>query len=366
MEANTQPVMDSWLTGLLHGIFTIQDITSGALNGQAVRIRGRMTVPSRDAYNYLAPRCKEAGYTLLFRREDQLETIYLVRGITKAAPSKVWLPLVLGIATIISVVFSYLFYWETPTFTWDAILQGLPRALAFAVPLLAILLTHELGHYFTAKKLGVAVTFPFLVPFPLSPFGTMGAVIRMKDVAPSRRSLLLIGAAGPLAGLLVTIPVLLIGLSLSKVVPPPVGSYIIEGNSLLYWLAKYLVFGKWLPAPNLDVFIHPMAFAGWAGVLVTSMNLMPAGQLDGGHIAYALLGAKARYVMWVVLAILVALGFWWPGWWLWAVLVFFLGRNHPSPLDDLTILQPKERLAAILVLVLFLLTFTPLPMTIVQ
>ena len=158
----------------------------------------------------------------------------------------------------------------------------------------------------------------------------------MRDVAPSRKALLLIGAAGPLAGLLVTLPVLIIGLSLSELQVPPDGGYIIEGNSLLYWGVKYLVFGRWLPAANLDVFIHPMAFAGWAGLLVTSMNLMPAGQLDGGHVAYALLGQSARYVMYAVLAILLVLGIWWQVCKRCRVCCF----TQPSrPSDDLTLLN---------------------------
>ncbi len=366
MEPIVQSPDAQWLHKLLDGIYTIEDITFGLNNGKAVRVRGRFLVPSGEAFAYLSPRCKGAGLTVLFRKEDQAETIYLVSGVAEAKAEKPWLPLILGIVTVISMVFSYLFYWESPTLTWSAISAGLPRALLFAVPLLAILLAHELGHYFMARRLGVAVTFPLLIPFPLSPFGTMGAVIRMKDTAPSRRALLLIGAAGPICGLLVTIPVLLVGLHLSELSVPPSGSYMVEGNSLLYWLAKYVVFGRWLPAANLDVFIHPMAFAGWAGVLVTSMNLLPAGQLDGGHVAYALLGERARYVMWAVLAILVVLGFWWQGWWLWAVLVFLLGRSHPQPLDDLTKLRSKERVIAIVIFVLLILTFTPLPMTAVM
>lgn len=355
-----------WLDPIFRRVFAIDDITLGSPGSQALRVRGRFLVPPQEAFAYLEPLCREKGYTCVFRREQGIESIYLVQVAAASGRNRIWLPVLLAILTTISVVFSYLFYWEAPELSWKAIRAGLPNALLFALPLLAILGTHEMGHYLMARHFKVAVSFPFLVPFPLSPFGTLGAVIRMRDVAPSRKALLLIGAAGPLAGLLVTLPVLIIGLSLSELQVPPDGGYIIEGNSLLYWGVKYLVFGRWLPAANLDVFIHPMAFAGWAGLLVTSMNLMPAGQLDGGHVAYALLGQSARYVMYAVLAILLVLGIWWQGWWLWAVLVFITGRSHPRPSDDLTLLNVPERVLALFLLVLFILTFTPFPMTVVM
>jgi len=366
MESSADSMGPRWLYALLERVFAVDDITLGGPGSQTIRVRGRFLVPTRDAFAYLEPHCRHQGYACAFRREDGSETVYLVKRTNLPGANRVWLPALLAILTVISVVFSYLFFWEAPSLSWDAIQIGLPRALMFALPLLAILSTHEMGHYLMARHYKIAVSFPYLVPFPLSPFGTMGAVIRMKDVTPNRRALLLVGAAGPLAGLLITLPVLVIGLSLSELQVPPPGGYVIEGNSLLYWGVKYLVFGRWLPAANLDVFIHPMAFAGWAGLLVTSMNLMPAGQLDGGHIAYALLGQKARYVMYAVLAVLLVLGIWWQGWWLWAVLVFITGRNHPGPSDDLSLLNPRERTLAVALLVLFVLTFTPLPMIIVM
>jgi membrane-associated protease RseP (regulator of RpoE activity) len=129
----------------------------------------------------------------------------------------------------------------------------------------------------------------------------MGAVIRMKSVPPSRRAMLLTGAAGPLAGLVVAVPLLIWGLSLSNVAPLPTGGeYMLEGNSLLYAALKRLILGAWLPAGGVDVNLHPMAFAGWAGLLVSALNMIPAGQLDGGHVAYALLGERARYLTYLV------------------------------------------------------------------
>jgi membrane-associated protease RseP (regulator of RpoE activity) len=168
----------------------------------------------------------------------------------------------------------------------------------FAVPLLAILVAHEFGHYFAALLHRVPASLPYFIPLPLlSPFGTMGAVIAMPDRIRSRNALLDIGAAGPLAGLVVAIPVLAWGISQSPVGPLP-ERYTQEGQSLVYFALKYLVVG---PIPEgSDVSLHPTALAGWAGLLVTMINLVPFGQLDGGHIAYALFGTKQdRFAPWL-------------------------------------------------------------------
>jgi hypothetical protein len=141
----------------------------------------------------------------------------------------------------------------------------------------------------------------------------------------------------------------------------------LEGNSLLYLLLKYALFGRWLPGDGLDVFIHPVAFAGWAGLLVTSLNLIPAGQLDGGHVLYSLLGDRAQRLTWPIILILVALGLLvWPGWFIWAGLVFLFGQGHPGPLDRITPLDMRRKILGLLVLAVFILTFTPVPLTIVS
>jgi membrane-associated protease RseP (regulator of RpoE activity) len=240
----------------------------------------------------------------------------------------------------------------------------------FAVSLLSILLAHEMGHYFASRHHRVPASLPFFVPLPIPEFlgnvlGTMGAVIVMKGRITNRRSMLDIGAAGPLIGLIVAIPVLLIGLSLSYVEPLPMDqAYSMEGNSLLYLLLKFAIFRRWLPSNGLDVFISPVAFAGWAGLLVTSFNLIPTGQLDGGHVLYSLLGEKARWLTWPIILVLILLGLTvWTGWFLWAGLVFLFGQRHPGPLDTITKLDGKRKLVAVAVLAAFVLTFTPIPLT---
>ena len=352
-----------WIRSLLDGVMAIEDITVGAMRGRAIRVRGRFLIESEAAYQRLAPKVRERGRTLLLRREDGEVVLLVVEGIVKPKPNNRWLPVVLLVLTVISMVSTYTFMGAMTELSWRGFLAGLPQGIAFACALIVILLSHEFGHFFTARHFGVAVTLPYLIPFPLSPFGTMGAVIRMKDIPPSRRAMLLVGAAGPLAGLVLAIPILILGLSLSTVEPLPLGGgYVMEGNSLLYALLKYIVLGKWLPSGGEDVMLHPVAFAGWAGVLVTSLNLIPAGQLDGGHVAYAVLGRRARYLTWCVIAAVLLLGTVWNSWFLWGALLFFFSRVQIAPLDDVSLLTRRERVIAVVLLILFLVTFAPIPL----
>ncbi len=360
-----------WVRELLQGVYAIEDITfenvtREILRGRGIRVRGRFLIDTAKAYARLAPQCRARGYTLMFRREGDEAFIRMMEGVIRPTPNNIWIPLVLAVATVISVLFSYVIFWETPELTWASIRNSLGKGWAFTLSLLAIIVAHELGHYFVARHFGVAVTLPHLIPFPLSPFGTMGAVIREKDIPRDRGVKMLIGAAGPISGLIVGIPVVLIGLRLSEVMPLPVtGAYSMEGNSLLYAALKFLTFGRLLPSRGEDVFLHPIALAGWAGLLVTFLNLMPAGQLDGGHVAYALFGPKARYLTWAIIFVALVLAFLWPGWFLWAILVFVLARVSVPPLDDVTPLTPDQKIIAVLLLAMFVLTFTPVPLRIV-
>jgi membrane-associated protease RseP (regulator of RpoE activity) len=262
----------------------------------------------------------------------------------------------------------------------------------YALSLLSILLAHEFGHYLVGRHHRASVSLPYFLPLPLPmSFGTLGAVIRLKAPPKNKRHLLDIGLAGPIAGLVIAVPVLLIGLSLSEVSSIPqqgeaTGLLFLEGNSLFYLAAKYLTKGELLPAPltygdlpaqlywlrylvlgiplplgGRDVILHPMAWAGWAGLLVTALNLIPAGQLDGGHAIYGLLGRKASKLWPFTVLLLLLMGLIWNGWFLWAGLVFFFGKHHALPLDEITPLDQKRKALAVAGLVLFVLVFVPVP-----
>ncbi len=333
--------------------------------GEGVRLRGRLLLPAEQAYDRLAQSFALLGFTPLLRRDEESPASHMILalpGQLRRATQRAGRAGLLFALTLLSCLFAGAQMVEGLTAVNWNLLDGLPYAAA----LLGILAAHEMGHYLTARRLGAATSLPYFIPMPLG-FGTFGAVISMAAPPRNRRHLLLIAAAGPLAGLAIAIPVLLIGLSLSRVEPlPAAGEFMMEGNSLLYAALKFLVFGQLLPANGLDVMIHPVAFAGWAGILVTGLNLIPAGQLDGGHIVYTLLGERwARVVLWGVLVVLAALAFFWQGWILWLFLIFIFGRMRVAPLDDVTPLNTRQRLLAIAMMAIFVLVFTPIPLRIV-
>jgi membrane-associated protease RseP (regulator of RpoE activity) len=237
--------------------------------------------------------------------------------------------------------------------------KGIGLALSYSLSVLAILFCHEMGHYLLARRYGVSASPPYFLP-GLPPFGTFGAFIRMRIRTIDATRLFRIGAGGPYAGFVVCIPVLLIGLFLSDVQPVPPGLEEAQlGDSLLMWALTRVLFGT-LPEGH-DVFLHPMAYAGWVGLFVTSFNLVPLGQLDGGHIAYTLFGERFNKIAWFLLAGLIVLGVTvFPGW---LVLVFFLlilGPKHPVVLEGEP-LGRGDRMAAWGAMVLFALTFVPQP-----
>ena len=224
------------------------------------------------------------------------------------------------------------------------------------------MLTHELGHFFASRSYGVEVTLPFFIPLPLSPFGTLGAVIKMKGIMPNRKALFDIGIAGPLAGVILTIPIIIIGLKLSEVV---VLSDIEEpviplGSSILFSFIEKIMFGN-LPEGQ-DIILHPIAYAGWVGLFVTALNLLPLGQLDGGHIIYSLLGKKTKIAYYVTLGILSLICiFINPSWTLLLILLLIFGFHHPPPLDDITPLDKRRKVLGICALIFCVLSFTPVP-----
>jgi membrane-associated protease RseP (regulator of RpoE activity) len=240
---------------------------------------------------------------------------------------------------------------ENPLYIW----KGIP----FSFTLLLILGAHEFGHYFMSRRHYIDVTLPYFIPAP-SFIGTFGAFIKMKSPIMDRRILLDIGAAGPIAGLIVAVPVLLVGLYLSEVRVEAVDSGMNLGSSLLFSLLSWVVHGSLPDEANL--ILHPVAFSGWIGLLVTSLNLLPVGQLDGGHVAYAVLGSRHRLVAKGVIAVLVAVGiFGWIGWLVWAGIIIIMGVNHPPVIYDWIPLDERRRNIGWMTLAVFVLTFTPIP-----
>jgi membrane-associated protease RseP (regulator of RpoE activity) len=239
------------------------------------------------------------------------------------------------------------------------IYAGLP----FAATLMIILLCHEFSHYLSSKKHDVVATLPYFIPAPTL-FGTFGAFIKMKTPITTKNALMDIGASGPIAGFVASVVATVIGLYLSKVVPVGKEAALLTlGDSLLFSGLSRLIIGT-VPS-HYDVLLHPIAFAGWIGFFVTSINLIPVGQLDGGHIAYALLGERHSSMSKILILVMIVLGiFVWEGWAVWAVLLILLGFRHPPIVYSGVPLDPKRRVIGWIAVVIFIITFMPVPITV--
>jgi Zn-dependent protease len=246
--------------------------------------------------------------------------------------------------------------WQV--FTPRAIGYG---ALFFAFPLMTILGIHELGHYMMARRHGVAASLPFFIPMPVPPLGTFGAFISMREPIPNKKALLDIGVAGPLCGFAVAVPVIILGFKLTQVFAMPVPP---DATGLVY-LGRSVFFDALAMAfPTGNYMMHPTALAGWVGLLVTFLNLLPAGQLDGGHVARAMFGDKAKYFSYASIILMLALSFYFQyfGWILFIFILVFLGIGHPPPLNDITPLDGKRWVTGVVVFTLLAGCFTPVPM----
>jgi membrane-associated protease RseP (regulator of RpoE activity) len=392
-------------------VFRIEDVTAGDPREWIARYRGYfLTEDTVAAYDQLAEALKPYNLVVLFRKGDDAKPVIFIASappIPKLS-SRITINIVLFILTILSVMLTGA---DVPADAMPAdgsgsillffryILSGWP----FALSMVGILFAHEMGHYLACRYYKIPATLPFFIPAPIvSPFGTLGAFIAMRGAPKNKRILFDVGIAGPLAGLVIAIPVLFYGLSISQlgaIEPSPAGFQgTLEGNSLFYLFSKYLVFGKLLPEPvsmnglspllywlryffsghpipfgGLDVQLHSVAWAGWGGLLVTTLNLMPLGTLDGGHVAYGLFGEKARKLFPFMIGLLItfsvlpvvltlsitAFNF---NWLLWGMILFWLGNVRTQPLDDITPLDPTRRALGIFILIIFVLLFTPIPL----
>jgi len=239
--------------------------------------------------------------------------------------------------------------------------QVISLSIIYMVVLLGILLGHEMGHFLTCRYYKINATLPYFIPAPTL-IGTFGAFIKIKSPITRKQQLFDIGVAGPLTGFILSVPALVYGLSLSKAVPPIVRdeAVYVFGEPLILKIFGAMIF-KDIP-PDYGVFLHPVAFAGWVGILVTALNLFPFGQLDGGHISYALLGKKSRNLTRFFLGVFIAMGiFFWVGWFIWAFLLLFMGLKHPPVQDEGAHLSPRRKFISYVIILIFILCFIPDP-----
>ncbi len=234
------------------------------------------------------------------------------------------------------------------------------KGIPFSLTLMLILLSHELSHYFTSKRHGVKATLPYFIPAPTI-IGTFGAFIKMKSPIVTRRALIDIGASGPIAGFVISLIATVFGLVLSEIVPvSQTGGALNLGDSILFSFLSGMILGA-IPSGS-DILLNPVAFAGWIGLFVTSINLIPIGQLDGGHIAYALMGERHIRLSMSLILIMILLGLLsWEGWFVWAALLLILGLRHPPILYWEVPLDRKRKVIGWFALVIFILTFIPVP-----
>lgn len=245
-----------------------------------------------------------------------------------------------------------------------AFLQG----LSYSISLMVILTAHEMGHYITAKRAGVDVTLPYFIPLPfIHGFGTLGAFIKMKSIPPGRRELFDIAFWGPAMSFLLSIPVSIAGILLSEVHPIPQGAdafFITYGDSALFYTLTRMI---WELPPGYDIFIHPMAFAGWVGFFVTAINLFPISQLDGGHISYAVFGRRHKEVGMAFIILLLLLSLEYTGWIFWIVLLLIMKLRHPPMELYWDVIEPLDRKRvryALFAFIILIITFIPFPVEI--
>ena len=290
-----------------------------------------------------------------------------------AARDRPWVNLVLLLATLGTTTVVGADFHRAFVTGFDTSADGplvLRQGLWYSLTVLTILGVHELGHYYACRRYRVDASIPYFMPAPLL-IGTLGAFIRIRQAIPTKRMLFDIGVAGPIAGFVVAVPALFVGVALSQVLPRPddfgEGGALLFGQPLLFRLAAWTIWGATPEGYSLN--LHPMGFAAWVGLLATALNLFPIGQLDGGHISYAVFGARSTLVTLTAAAVLFALAFHSPSWIVWAVLMVVmlvaLGPRHPRTLDHDIPIDRTRMLVAAFALVIFILCFTPAPIQVI-
>ncbi len=346
--------MENLISAIENFLKEVMDIKCSKMEHFSLVWEGTFKIPEKEALILIKEKADGLNLNVSFKKkEDEISLAFRVK--PEKRESKKWINFLLLAITFLTTLAAGAIQQEiNPFIPITNLIKGLP----FSLSIMIILGSHELGHYFMAKRNKVDTTLPYFIPGPTF-IGTFGAVIKMKSPIRDKNSLIEIGASGPIVGFIFSTIAILIGLSLSTVITAPEGEGIILGNSLLIKFLTELYFSD-LPAGK-DVMFHPIAFAGWLGYLVTAINLLPVGQLDGGHILYALIGEKHRIIGYLIFGIVILLIPLWPGWAIWAILFLVIRFKHPPPLDIVSPLSRRNKIIGIISLVIFILTFMPVP-----
>lgn len=348
VEGTTPELLEALKIKVEEGFVVLESIVSD--KGVAFRVEPKY--PHGEAFSRVLKAVEASPYLPLYRRSGgELRVQIAQRKGGRRGEFRPAIHILLLLATVITTTLAGYTIWAK---------GDLGGSVLFAFALMSILGLHELGHARMARKRGIEATLPLFIPAPPPiPFGTFGAVIFMNSPVPDRKALFDVGVSGPLAGFLVAMPLLVLGISLSRIASPSTaleGEFIL-GSSILFTALAKLAFGDFA---LLD--LHPLAVAGWIGLFVTSLNLLPMGQLDGGHVVRSLMPRHYRKIYFGVTMLLLIAGLYWPGWFFWAFLVYLVTRmDHPGPLDDVSELDRKRKFVALLVLIILVLSFIPTP-----
>ncbi len=381
-DENEAPAVTA-LRSALSDVMRIDQMVVPVAPDKVVQFKGRLAMPSAQVYRLVRDRFRDIGYIALLRQSDSLDGVQAVKGTIQAGRSRMWINVALLVISIVTMLLSATVFQVVRQLAESGaqpdgasllrtaidiigrqptlLLEGIP----FAATLLLILGIHEMGHYVAARIHRADVSLPYFIPFPplggLS-LGTLGAFVRLRSPIEDRRALFDIGIAGPLAGLAVAVPLFIVGVALSTLhaVPPDSTGGGLGLSPLVTWIVGWLRPETFRPDVQLD--LHPIGIAAWFGLLLTMLNLMPIGSLDGGHIMYALAGRRSAAVAAVAIAGLLVLSIVAWHWWVtWAFVAAIFGLRHPAPLDDVTPLDRKRRLLAFAALAIFVILFVPTP-----
>jgi len=356
--------LEALLRSQLDDVLVVQE---RRIHGRSLAFGGQLLVDPATAVDRLRPRLARHGYAPFLREDQGIVWVHALAHAEVAEPSRPLVHLALFLATVVTTLFAGALQggvgpgelWQHP----GRLVVGLP----FSAALLGILGVHEFGHYTVGRLHRMPVSLPYFIPVP-PPFflGTLGAVIRLRGAIRDRRALFDMAVAGPLAGLVVAVPVYVLGLRLSPIVRIPKGSEAVYfGDAILPKLLEWLTLGS-VP-PDFDILLHPVGVAAWFGFLVTALNLIPAGQLDGGHIVYALFGRQHTLISKLAVGGLVLIGLYFRSfnWIVWAVLIVgLMGFRHSPTMDDITPLDGRRRALGVFALILLALLLPPVPLSV--